>query len=83
MVFSAGNGEVELYELLMPQVWEGHRLSELIPAQECNPVAVTRAGRAVLPELNMQLKQGDLLLVSATLEGIGDIRRRLKSLQEV
>lgn len=82
MVFSAGNGEVELYELLIPPEWEDHRLGELIPAEDCNPAAVTRAGRAVLPQIDMQLKQGDLLLVSATLEGIGEIRRRLENPQE-
>jgi trk system potassium uptake protein TrkA len=83
MVFSAGNGEVELYELLVPPVWDGHFLRELIPDQDCTPAALTRAGRAALPQLDMLLHQGDLLLVSATLEGIRDIRRRLESLQEV
>jgi trk system potassium uptake protein len=83
LVFSAGNGEVELYELLIPPAWEGHLLSELIPPQDCNPAAVTRAGRAMLPQLDLPLKQGDLLLVSATLEGIGDIRRRLEGSPEV
>ena len=29
-VFSAGNGEIELYELDVPAVWEGRRLAELL-----------------------------------------------------
>jgi len=82
-VFSAGNGEVELYELMIPPAWEGKRLNELIPTQGCTPAALTRAGRAVLPVLDTELRPGDFLLVSATLEGIADIRRRVKSAQEV
>lgn len=81
MVFSAGNGEVELYEFLIPQAWEGRRLSELIPEEGCQPSALTRAGRAMLPELDMTLKHGDLLLVSATLEGMTVLRQRLENQQ--
>ena len=82
LVFSAGNGEVELYELMIPSAWEGHRLAELIPEEGCTPSALTRAGGAVLPQLDMLLQQGDLLLVSATMEGIWAIRGKLESLQE-
>ena len=80
LVFSAGNGEVELYELMIPSAWEGHRLAELIPEEGCTPSALTRAGGAVLPQLDMLLQQGDLLLVSATMEGIWAIRGKLESL---
>ncbi len=83
MVFSAGNGEVELYELLIPPQWEDRRVGEVILPESGSPAALTRAGRAVLPQADTQLKQGDLLLVSATLEGIRRIRRRLDHPQEV
>ena len=72
MVFSAGNGEVELYEFLIPQLWEDRPLNDLIPQQ---------AGRATLPRSDTVLKQGDLLLVGATLEGITILRQRLENQQ--
>ena len=30
-VFSAGNGEVEVYEMIVPAAWDGRRLGELCP----------------------------------------------------
>jgi trk system potassium uptake protein len=83
MVFSAGNGEIELYEQLIPVTWDGHLLSEIIPAHGCTPAALTRSGQAVLPELDMQIQQGDILLVSATMAGIANFRRKLERQAEV
>lgn len=77
-VFSAGNGEVELYEFAVLEAWDGHPLSDILPERECSPVALTRAGRAMMPELKMPLKKGDILLVSATLEGIQGLRQCLE-----
>ncbi len=77
-VYSAGNGEVEVYEVYVPEEWNGHTLKELLdPLKNCNPVALSRAGRASLPELSMKLQTGDLLLVSSTFEGIGALTARL------
>lgn len=81
-VFSAGNGEVELYEFRIPPALDGHPLNELIPAQGCSLAALTRAGRAILPQLDTPVNQGDFLLVSATLEGIAELRNKLEGLQE-
>ena len=50
-VYSAGNGEVEVYEITVPDHLRGLTIGELLnPAEECFPVALTRAGRSVLPE---------------------------------
>jgi trk system potassium uptake protein TrkA len=68
-VFSAGNGEVEIYEFSIDQYWDGQTFADLLASEECLPVALTRAGRAILPDRNMQLQEGDIVLVSATLEG--------------
>jgi len=76
-VFSAGNGEIEIYEFSIPPAWEGHRFSELIPGSECQPVAITRAGTAILASEDHVLKSGDIALVSATLNGIRELRQRL------
>jgi trk system potassium uptake protein TrkA len=79
-VFSAGNGEIELYEMLIPTHWEGHTLSELMNACEgCVAVAVTRAGRAEMPSPNAQLKSGDILTVGTTLDGVKRLQARLQT----
>jgi len=80
-VYSAGNGEVEIYEFSIPPIWEGRRFSELVPGPECRPVAITRAGRATLPTEDHTLEPGDIAVVSGTLNGIRKLRQRL-SLEE-
>jgi trk system potassium uptake protein TrkA len=77
IVFSAGNGEVEIYEYLVTDDWHGARIGDVLPAAECRAVALTRAGRAMLPSDDMQLETDDVLHVSATLEGIEALRARL------
>ena len=76
-VFSAGNAEVEIYELVVPEAWHGRSLQELLPQGQCLAVALTRAGRAVLPSYDLCLESGDMLYLSATLEGIESVQRRL------
>lgn len=78
-VFSAGNGEVEVYELTIPKNWEGKIIEELIPCADCKPIAVTRAGRAFLPELTTVLHEGDLLNIAATFDGIEETRKKLSA----
>lgn len=81
-VFSAGNGEVEVYEVTIPAVWNSQKLGRLVNNQTCLPVSITRAGRAFLPTLDTILETGDALLVSATLSGIISVRDRLTLHQE-
>jgi trk system potassium uptake protein TrkA len=51
MVYSAGNGEVEVYEVRIPEEWHGRTLGELLsPLKDCIPVAVARAGRSSFPD---------------------------------
>lgn len=76
-VFSAGNGEVEVYEVAIPEAWSRRRLQELLAQGECLPVAVTRAGRSMLPRGEMPLQAGDVVLVSATQRGAQALRDRL------
>lgn len=78
MVYSAGNGEVEVYEVQISEEWNGRTLGELLdPLKQCYPVALSRAGRAFLPEPGLKLQTGDLLNVSSTFEGIGALTERL------
>ena len=81
-VFSAGNGEVEIYEFSVPSAWDGCRLGELLPKANCTPVSLTRAGSAILPTLDTELESNDIILVSATFEGIEAVRKQLQAEEE-
>lgn len=84
MVYSAGNGEVEVYEVRIPEEWHGRTLGDLLnPLKDCLPVALARAGRSSLPDAQTTLKAGDLLNVSSTFEGIGALTARLSTRAEV
>jgi len=83
VVYSAGNGEVEIYEVRIPEEWNDRMLGELLrPLEECRPVALTRAGRSSLPEAETKLQTGDLLNVSSTFKGIGELTARLSGKAE-
>lgn len=82
-VFSAGNGEVEMYEMFISDKWNGMTISELLSG--CNDIvcaALTRAGRAELPAPSTKLLKGDVLTVSATLNGIKSLRAKLQEGKE-
>lgn len=84
VVYSAGNGEVEIYEVRIPEDWNGRTLSELMESlEECRPVALTRAGRSSLPDADTKLHTDDLLNVSSTLDGIGALTACLSRKAEV
>ena len=76
-VFSAGNGEVEIYEFTVPPTWQGRQVRDLLPECGCLIMALTRAGRAALATGEDRLEAGDVVLLSATLEGIEAFRKRL------
>lgn len=81
-VFSAGNGEVEVYEFDVPQAWDGKPLGEMLQGIACVVVSLTQGGRATLPELTARLAAGDLVHVGATVEGATALRRRLYGAEE-
>ncbi len=77
VVFSAGNGEVEIYEFAVPPSWDGRKISDLITCDNCMVIALTRVGKAVLPNPDTLLMSGDILHVSATNEGVEQVRKAL------
>jgi len=80
-VFSAGNGEVEIYEYSVPRELIGRKLSDLINGMaNIMVVSVTRTGRASLPAGDFTLECGDVIHLSADFEGISAFRNRVKSL---
>lgn len=78
VVYSAGNGEVEVYEVRIPEEWHGRKLGQLLePLEQSFPVALSRAGRSSLPDMEMELQEGDLLNFSSTFEGMRAMMARL------
>lgn len=76
-IFSSGNGEVELYEFRIPDAWNGKMVKEVITSKDCLAVSLTHVGRAILPQPDSKLVSGDMLLLSATSEGIEAVRTNL------
>jgi trk system potassium uptake protein TrkA len=76
-VFSAGNGEVELYEVTVPEAWAGRTVGELGSGLAGSVVALTHGGRARVPEAGQRLEAGDVVHVAATHEGAATLDRRL------
>jgi len=83
VVYSAGNGEVEIYEISIPETWNGRTLGELMnPLKQCYVVAVTRAGRSSLPDMETVLQSGDVVNISSTYDGISALTSRLSGKAE-
>jgi trk system potassium uptake protein TrkA len=76
-VFSAGNGEVEIYEVVVPAVWSARTVADLLGGQGI-AASLTRAGRALLPAADTALEAGDVLHVSSTREGLRVLLGRLE-----
>ena len=81
-VFAAGHGEVEIYEFTVSGEWAGKPLNQLVPGENCVVISLTRAGAASVPETGTLMQTGDLVLVSATLEGIKCLRDSLNEDKE-
>ncbi len=80
-VFSAGNGEVEIYEIIIPEAWQGKTVQDLV-CGSCIPASLSRGGRAFLPERDTIMQEDDVLHLSSTLDGIEAVRSRLKMAKE-
>lgn len=76
-VSSAGNGEVQIYELTVPTEWNGHKVSELVPMDHAIPVALARNGKGILPRPEIILQAQDILQVSSTRDGVKILRGRV------
>ena len=82
-VLSAGNGEVEIYEIVISSALQGKEIGELLQDnQECLAVSLTRAGKAIVPNAKTSVAAGDLVLMSATYDGITALRQRLARIEE-
>jgi trk system potassium uptake protein len=82
-VFSPGNGEVAVYEFMVPPAWAGQALGELLLAGQSRPVALVRGGHTSLPDADTRVDTCDVVDVTATEQGIADLRRRFTQLSEL
>jgi trk system potassium uptake protein len=80
-VWSSADGAVEMYELVVPDTADGHRVGELCPGGECIVVALTRNGHAEAPAQETCLEKGDVIYLTVTPAGREALRRRWASWQ--
>ncbi len=81
-VYSAGSGEVKVYEFLVPEAWSGKRLANLSLPGSTVPIAVSRKNKSSFPDPEMAMESGDVIYFSATREGYEALRGYLLSLRE-
>jgi trk system potassium uptake protein len=80
-VLSAGNGEVQIYEVTVPSAWASRALGDVLAAADCVAAALTRGGVSVIPTPEMLLERGDVLYVSATAAAMTRLRPPAESRQ--
>ena len=70
--------------MYIPPKWDGLTVSSLLDGcKHTICAALTRAGRAELPKPDSKLKSGDVITVSATLDGVTALRAKMQEGREV
>lgn len=77
-VMSTGNGDVEIYEIIISTPWQGNTVQELLADSAALAVSLTRTAQTMLPTPTTKLAAGDRLHVSATSAGIAALRQQLQ-----
>ncbi len=76
-VFSAGNGEVQIFQMVVPQSWNERPAVEINKEGHRLVVAITRGGRAFVPTRDSRLQTDDIVHVSATETGMLALHEQL------
>jgi len=79
----AVDSAVEIYEFSVPRSWHRRPLREVIPHEKCGMLALTRAGRSMLPKPEDPVEAGDLLHLGAAREVVRALREQVEKAQEV
>jgi len=66
----------------VPDACNAKYLADVLCDGNCQPVSVSRAGRAMLPSPSLPLRTGDVIHISATEEGVAGLRKRVKEIEE-
>jgi trk system potassium uptake protein TrkA len=67
-------GEVQYYEMKVPDQWTGHPLSDFLPDGKATPAIILRNNISLLPTLATIVEAGDVLQLSASTEGANALR---------
>lgn len=71
---SLGNGEVEIIEIEVPYNFKGLTYDKINVPGEIMVTAVTRLGRAFVPVVGSEVKEGDIMLLSVASESIPKLK---------
>jgi trk system potassium uptake protein TrkA len=71
-----------IYQLEVPETWQGRPLQELLPDERSQVLALTRAGQPLEVSRTQPLETGDLIYLSAASGEIEALRHRLELQQE-
>ena len=75
-------GEVQYYEMKVPEKWGGHSLAEFLPEGKAIPAIILRNGQSLMPSPSITVESGDVLQLSATTEGADSLRSLLHADQK-
>lgn len=81
-VFLDSNSDFTIYQLEVPENWEGHSIHELLPEDRIKALAWTRLGQGLLGTEAQALKAGDLIYLHASPEEIDALQQQLSFQQE-
>jgi trk system potassium uptake protein TrkA len=76
------NSSFAIYQLEVPETWQGHPIHELLPEGRVMTLAWTRAGQGLMDTGAQILGAGDLIYLSAVPEEIDELQRQLGSREE-
>jgi trk system potassium uptake protein TrkA len=80
-VWSSGNGVVDLYEVVVPERWQGRLLHEVLPEGAYVVVALTRGGQLVDAAHTTPVAAGDVIYLTPAPGGRDTLRQWLTSQQ--
>ncbi|MGH9107454.1 MAG: potassium channel family protein [Acidimicrobiales bacterium] len=75
--WSSPAGEVVMVERSVPSAWVGYHLDDLEVPAHSRIVAVSRAGKAVVPKQGMVGQEGDVVYVSVATAALGELEENL------
>jgi Trk K+ transport system NAD-binding subunit len=70
---------MKIFKYRVPETWHGHALHELLPENSAQAVVITRDGKVIQPGKAIEVKAGDEVYLSASLQDIEKLRMRLES----
>jgi len=73
-LLSLGNGEVEMIEIEVPQSITGFTYDKINAPGEIMVSTITRLGKAFVPVVGTEIKEGDIMLVAVASESISKLK---------